>query len=330
MYTPSWLSDQSLINRLTREPWRWQFAQAIRILEFLQQPLRFESDPVYRYPCAEQVRVRQNGSGWTITSTLPALDGFHGVLPYTYQDIERHQRLIRDDHGIHGFWTLFNDRILSLTAAQQLRCKLNVRYEQRHRRGGVFAGTMLTIMGLPVPGHIPPDNLFFYAGLLARKTTSLAILGAALNDYFRLDIKLIPPPVVRMPLAPDCLTRMCSKVDHHTRCVGYLGQNTLIGKSCYLLHTRVNIIIQVKNKQQYRAVIRDKTLAPAILEFSHIYFAGSAWFRLQIHCPRHCLISPRLSTRHHNGVARLGRFSCLMPGLRPGESVVVDFRAVGT
>ena len=330
MYSPSWLSNQSLINQLTSEPWRWQFAQAVRLLESLKKPLSFESDPVYRYPCAEQIRIQKNGSGWTITATLPALDGFHGVLPYVYQDIEKRQRLNRDDSDMHGFLSLFNDRILSLTATQLQRCKLNARYEQRHHRGGVLASSLLTIMGLPVPRYIPPDNLFFYAGLLSRKTTSLAILSAALNDYFRLDIQLVPPPIVRMPLAPDCLTRMRCKVDHHTSCVGYLGRNTLTGKSCYLLHTRVNVIIRVKDRQQYQAVVRDKSLAPAMLEFCHIYFGGSARFRLQVHCPRHCLVSPRLSARHSVGVARLGRLSCLMPEFRPDESVVVDFRAVGT
>lgn len=330
MYSPTWLSNQSLIDQLTHEPWRWQYAQAVRLLEASKQSIRFKSDPSYRYPCADQIKVRKNGSGWMMTSTLPALDGFNGVLPYVYQDIERHQRLNRDDSDMHGFWSVFNDRILNLTAAQQLRCKLNSRYEQRHRRGGVLANTLLTIMGLPFPKHIPPDNLFFYAGLLSRKTTSLELLAAALNDYFRLDIQLIPPPIVRMPLAPDSLTRMRNRVDHHTSCVGYLGQNTLIGKSCYLLHSRVNVIIRVKNKEQYQAVTRDKKLAPALLEFCHIYFGGDARFRIQVYCPRHCLVSPKLSVRHRDGVARLGRLSCLMPELHPDELVVVDFRAVGT
>ena len=330
MYSPSWLSNQSLIDQLVREPWCWQFAQAVRLLECLKQPVYYKSDPAYRYPCADQISVCKKGSGWAITSTLPALDGFNGVLPYVYQDIERHQRLNNDDSDMHGFWSLFNNRILSLTAEQQQRCKLNVRYEQRHRRGGTPAKTLLTVSGMPMPEHIPPDNLYAYSGLLARKTTNLEILASVLNDYFRLDIRLIPPPIIRMPLAPDSLTRMRSRVDHHTSCVGYLGHNTLIGQSCYLLRSRVNVIIRVKSKQQYETVTRDKTLAPVLLEICQIYFGLNAKFRLQVHCPRYCLVSPILSARHRNGVARLGRLSCLMPELHPNKVVVVDFRAVGT
>lgn len=330
MYSPSWLSGQSLIDQLTHEPWRWNGAQAVRLLEHLRQPVHFKSDPAYRYPCAEQVKISKEGNGWSITSTLPALDGFNGALPYVYQDIERHQRLNHDDSDMRGFWSLFNNRILSLTATQQLRCKLNARYEQRHLRGGTPAKTLLTVTGLSTPRYIPPDNLFFYAALIARKTTNLGVLTAILNDYFRLDISIIPPPIVQMPLATDCLTRMRCRIDRHTSCVGYLGQNSLIGNSCYLLHSRVRIIIRVKNKEQHQAVIHDKTLAPVLLEFCDIYFDGNAKFRLQVQCPRHCLVSPKLSARHRDGVARLGRLSCLVPGLHPSDKVVVDFRAVST
>ncbi|WBA88913.1 hypothetical protein [Endozoicomonas sp. GU-1] len=63
MYTPSWLSDQSLITSLLQEPWRWQAAQALRVLGQIPQPidhrgdgraqvsLRFACDPAYRFPC---------------------------------------------------------------------------------------------------------------------------------------------------------------------------------------------------------------------------------------------------------------------------------------
>lgn len=329
MYTPSWLSDQSLNDSLQQQPWRWSFSQATRVIVHSGQLLRVGSDPIYRYPCAEIGEVQHTLEGWRLTVTCPALDGYHGALPYVYQDLEQEQRLLRDDDDLCALWSIFNHRSLVLTSMVAHCSNLGIRYEQLYLQGEQLAKTLLILTGLPNPTRwLPSDNLVRYSQVLSKTTTNLELLAGILEDYFDINIQLQSPPVVREELAPDCLTRLYARVDRTTRGVGYLGRNTLTGRSCYLLHSRVNVIILAETREEYNAITRDKTLAPAILEMCTLYFEGSARFRLQIKCPRLCLIRPQLTAKPSANTARLGLLSCLMPEQHPDRVIVVDFPEV--
>ncbi|MFK0574120.1 type VI secretion system baseplate subunit TssG [Endozoicomonas sp.] len=326
MYSPSWLSDQSLMDSLLQEPWRCQAAQALRLLGHDNAgQVQFISEPSCSYPCGELNHMKPTDSGWQLVSTQPALTGFYGALPYVYQDMEAQQRLTLDDDSILGFFSLFNDRILQHTNQIQLRPVMSVHYEQNIHQPLTQGHRLLAVSGIPWPKHIPVDNLARYAAVLARKTTNLELLGTLLKDYFALDFQLQPPPVVKMPFARECRTQLHSRVNHRTPCAGRLGENTLLGSSCYLLHSSVSVVISVNTVREYQAIISDARLAPAIVEMCVFFFASIVRFRLQINCPRHCLVSPRLSSRPGTNVARLGRLSCLLPELHPEQRVTVDF-----
>ena len=325
MYAPSWLSDQSLIDSLQQEPWRWQSAQAVRVLENAGLQVEHGSQPAYCYPVSELSHAKRAGRGWRLVSTLPAMNGYHGVLPYGYQDLEQHQRLALDDSGIYDFLSVINHRVLQQSNTVVLRSYLSIRYEQEYVSGKVPGKHILSVSGLPTPQVIPVENFVRYSAVLARRTTSLELLANILKDYFCFEFSLEPPPVIRMLLARDCLTKLHTRIDHKTESPGRLGDSTLLGRSGYLLHSCVNVVIFTKTLKEYKAATSDPGMAPAVLEMCTIYFACIARFRLQIKCPRSFLESPRLSSKPGNGVARLGRLSCLMPELHPQQLIIVDY-----
>ena len=326
MYTPSWLSDQSLSDSLQQQPWRWQFAQVARVVDITGDSFQAASDPVYGYPSAEVSDALRTRKGWQLKVTSPSLNGYNGALPYVYQDMEQEQRLVRDDDDLHALFNLFNHRTLMLTAMVTNRTSLSVRYEQRNQRSGQLAKTLLTVLGMPMPTTwLPADNMVRYTQVLHRTTTNLELLGDILKEYFSIDVRLEAPPLVRMVMAPDCLTRLRCRVDHKTSCVGSLGRNTVVGRSCYMLHSRVHVVILARNRAEYKAVTSDDTLAPAMLEMCRLYFSDTARFRLQIECPKRCLSSPVLTTKPVAGAARLGLLSCLMPERHPDQMIIMDF-----
>ncbi|MCW7551135.1 type VI secretion system baseplate subunit TssG [Endozoicomonas gorgoniicola] len=326
MYTPTWLSDQSLSDSLQQQPWRWQFAQAVRIIELTGGTFRAVSDPVYGYASAEISDILRTRKGWRLKVTCPSLNGYNGVLPYVYQDLEQQQRLVRDDDDLYALFSVFNHRALKLTSMVANRSSLSVRYEERYQRGGLLDKTVLTLLGTPIPTQwIPPDNLVRYTQVLHRATTSLVLLSGILQDYFSIAIRLEAPPLVRLPLAPECLTRLRCRVDHKTKCVGHLSRNAVVGRSCYLLHTRLNVVILARNPDEYAEITSDRSLGPAMLEMCTLYFAGAARFRLQIECSKRCLASPTLNTRPCVSTARLGLLSCLIPERHPDQTIVVDY-----
>lgn len=326
MYTPSWLSDQSLTAALQQEPWRWQSSQAIRVLSFLGESVEQRCDSSYCYPVAELCRVKRHHHGWLCVSTSPALSGYHGVLPYCYQDIEQYQKQSQDSSGLFDFLSGLSSRILSQGSRVALRSRVTARYESVREENALASKHMLSLSGLPMPQKIPVDNLVRYSAVLARKTTNLALLASLLRDYFSFDVHLEPPPVVRMPLAKDCLTKLvCSYTERRGQYVVRLGENSLIGRSGYLLHSCINVVISARTVDEYQSIVEDPDIAPAILEMCTIYFSSPAHFRLQIQCPRRFLDPPRLSAQPTGSVARLGRMSCLLPELKPQQLITIDY-----
>ncbi|OED43356.1 hypothetical protein ACH42_10280 [Endozoicomonas sp. (ex Bugula neritina AB1)] len=314
------------MDSLKQEPWRWQSAQAVRVLAAAGGSIEQSCQPAYCYPVSEISQVKSTTTkGWKLISTLPCLQGYHGVLPYGYQDIEQHQRLAKDNRCIFDFFSVFNNRILNQGCEVTLRSHISCLYEIAKSREMKPAKRMLAMSGLSMPRHIPEDNLVRYSAIIARKTTNLELLVKILKDYFDFEFRLEPPLVVRMPLAKDCLTKLTTRRNERTDSGSRLGENTLIGRSGYLLHSCIHVVISARTRQEYQAIINDSSIAPAILEMCRMYFASIARFRLQVQCPRSFLQSPQLSAKPDSSVARLGRLSCLVPELWPHQLITIDY-----
>ena len=334
MHTPSWLSGQTLIESLQHEPSRWEYAQAVRILELSGVSVRPVSDPVYGYPCTEITRVDHTARGCQLHTTCHGLVGYNGTLPYVYQDIEQTSRLVADNTGFSDLLSLLCQKTLMLTSKVACSSSLSYWYEQHHHQKNELAQVLLMLFGLPLyrtrlsAGHLPADNLVRYAEALQRPTTNIPLLSRLLNDYFDLSITLPMPNVVRMAISTDCLTRLRCRTpsSSHRRqhCAGFLGHNAALGQSCYLLSPHVHVVIRVESRAEYLSVINDASLPQAILTLCELYFSHAIKCRLHIDCPMQCLSAPRLSARPTRLSARLGLLSCLSPEHSPQHRVVMD------
>ncbi len=325
MFTPSWLSDQSLIQSLQQEPWRWQSAQVYRVLQNGGFQISQSTLPDYCFPASELIDVQLNSHRCKLLTTLTTLNGYYGVLPYVYQDIEIHQRLNLESTGFYDFCSVFNRRILNLVSELRLNSLQSVVYEKTKNSGHIPGKDILALCGLPHPRHVPAENLVRYAGRLTENSTSLIPLARILKDYFNIEFALKSSAVVKMPLAADALTQLCSHADHQRRSNACLGKNSLIGQSCYMLYSGLNVVIKANRREQYDAIINDVELAPAILEICAICFSSLVSFRLQIECPLSFLKPPRLSAKPDHQVARLGRLSCLTQSSHSQQLVTVDY-----
>ncbi len=130
----------ALMQRLHREPYRFEFFQAVRILEAAgrwqaghdddrsgpvgydhipaKEALRFRSLPSRSFPAADITTVTPAGEGKDgappeVTVTFMGLAGPAGVLPEHYTDLIL-SRLKANDSSLRDFLDLFNHRTLSL------------------------------------------------------------------------------------------------------------------------------------------------------------------------------------------------------------------------
>jgi type VI secretion system protein ImpH len=204
MATESGRTDHSLTDVLFAEPYRFEFFQAVRLLERIAP----ERHAVGRYsePAGEAVRFRTRTSLGFAPSQIHKLSrtsedenapsqmmvafmglaGRAGVLPHHYTEmlIERSRY---KDTALAEFFDLFNHRMISLFYRAWEKYRFPVAYE----RGAEdrFTEFLFDIIGMGTRGlrkrqSFADEILLFYGGLFAARPHSASAMEAVLGDYF--------------------------------------------------------------------------------------------------------------------------------------------------
>jgi type VI secretion system protein ImpH len=191
----------ALEEALEREPFSFEFFQAVRLLQQLHpdrgrvgrfgnpddEAVRFGATPATAFPASElQAMEREDGAPPKLLVNFFGLTGPQGVLPLEYSELVS-DRVRQRDHALRDFLDLFNHRIISLFFRA---------WERTHALGadattGVDAlnDHLLDLVGVGTPGlakqlGLPPASLPFYVGLLAMPTRPAVALEMLLEDYF--------------------------------------------------------------------------------------------------------------------------------------------------
>jgi type VI secretion system protein ImpH len=130
MAVPSWRSDVALSQLVHDEPYRFEFFQAVRLLErldpdrapvgYLSPPsaevVRFLTKLAISFPASQLDRLepsKQPGGPQRLTVSFLGLTGPLGVLPHPYTELLLRRELVRDRTAAE-FFDLFNHRLVSL------------------------------------------------------------------------------------------------------------------------------------------------------------------------------------------------------------------------
>ena len=218
MAPPRRRPDASLIEALRAEPERFEFVQAVRILERAAERMasdaRFaepgrigaDHDPrseavVLRaaielaFPTAEVIGLDETGRKPELSVTVMGLHGPSGVLPGHYsQHVLEAQR---DKNGaLRDFFDMLNHRALSLFARASDKYRLPLAYE----RGGARTVDPITAAVLALVGMrqaalrsrqaLRDETLAFYAGAFSQRRPTASALGAMLSEYFDRPVRI--------------------------------------------------------------------------------------------------------------------------------------------
>ncbi|NYZ17598.1 type VI secretion system baseplate subunit TssG [Azospirillum sp. RWY-5-1] len=217
MAPPRRRSPASVIDRLFRDPRRFEFFQAVRLLEWQaardQRDLRLEprkpvgrdhdprrevvrlaTEPSLTFPGNEiaTAEAPAGGKPGTLTVTFLGLVGPVGVLPQHYTEhviraLRQRSRSLRD------FLDLFHHRSLSLFYRAWAKYRLPVAYERMPERSNGHAADPVTtavaaFAGVATPGlqhrlAVEDSTLLHYAGLLSGEVRSATGLQSMLSDF---------------------------------------------------------------------------------------------------------------------------------------------------
>ena len=211
MAARGWGKDHPVEDWLYEEPYRFDFFQAVRLLEMAdstsapvgegaepaREAVRFKSAVGLAFAASDVADVRPptgTGGAAEMTVNFMGLAGAMGPLhmPSTELIVER---AWRRDTSLRDFLDIFNHRLVSLL--------YRIRKQHRLGLGGAPPGEdrasayLYSVVGLGTPNvrgrmQVKDRALLFYAGLLGQQPRSMAGLERVLADYFGAPARGLP------------------------------------------------------------------------------------------------------------------------------------------
>jgi type VI secretion system protein ImpH len=217
----------SVIERLFAQPYRFQFFQAVRMLELwlkrngvpqegaLANFLRFQNSTSLNFPASEiealqpeprhlprdaralaDALKRSELKYIRITPAFMGLLGPSGTLPAHYTERIAAHALYEKDDGPRAFLDTFSNRALALFYEAWRKYRLELKYQI----GGKdqFLPLLLSLAGLGQPsltgrladGGVLDESIGYFASALRHRPASAASIARVLSEYFGQEFKL--------------------------------------------------------------------------------------------------------------------------------------------
>ena len=227
MGTSGWRSRRSVIEQVAGEAHRFDFHQAVRLIERLRpearsvcdggnpdhEAVRFRSSLASAFPASDLSEAhppRPGEARWELVVNFMGLAGGFGPLPAPFT--EAIVRLTRaGDTASRDFLDIFNHRLIALL--YRTRRKHRPALTRLSPDQGPFARYLYALIGLGTEGlhdrmALPDRALLGHAGLLAQRPRSLHGLERLLNCHFGLPVRIEPLQGRWLPLDDTQTTRL--------------------------------------------------------------------------------------------------------------------------
>lgn len=225
MQTPERRTESGVIADLMAHPYRFEFFQAVRLLEqayahdnvnsgVVGELIRFRNSLLLSFPSSEietlssqfaidavaTAQESDSGAGrplYEMTPTFIGLTGPLGALPrhYTEKLIER-ETLFRD-RAARAFLDVFSNRMVAFFYQAWKKYRLHFLYEQD--RKNLFTPLMLSLVGCDHASlrgdlelgkrDIYDESIAHYAGIARHRPASAANVQYMLEDYFGIRVR---------------------------------------------------------------------------------------------------------------------------------------------
>jgi type VI secretion system protein ImpH len=224
MLTPKRRFEPAVIERLFQEPWRFEYFQAVRMLELwlktkgmpgqglVANYLRFQNSTSLGFPPSQLEAIateprdlrrdaRSLGEALQssalryvrVTPAFMGLLGGTGVLPVHYTErIAEHQAGQRDE-GARALLDTFSNRSLALFYEAWRKYRLALKYQVDGKDG--FLPLLLSLAGLgseslrrrladDEEGAVLDESIAYFAGTLRHRPASALQMARVLSEYF--------------------------------------------------------------------------------------------------------------------------------------------------
>lgn len=229
MPAPKRRLDTGVIARMVEQPYRYEFFQAVRVLEHLfvgqgDRPgdvvgkrLQFHNTLTLGFPASEIERMEvlakfpeqglERIERWqahfqghlhsvSLTPAFFGLLGVQGALPLSYTERLGEREVVHRDRAARAFLDIFSNRATALFYNAWKKYRLALQYELD--RQGRFLPLIQALSGQTqrglsngsAPGAVSDQALAFYSGAIGHRPLSAAYLQRVLSEYFQVAVRL--------------------------------------------------------------------------------------------------------------------------------------------
>ncbi|HMQ04779.1 MAG TPA: type VI secretion system baseplate subunit TssG [Pyrinomonadaceae bacterium] len=205
------MGEKTLDQILIDEPYRFEFFQAVRLLEKVfpekksvggsampaAEVVRFRSRVALDFPASEIHEFREiennqhGGRHLEMLVNFMGMVGVSGVLPQPYTDLAL-DRIRHRDTALWSFLDIFTHRSVSMFYRAWRKYRFPVGYEAGDDE---FTGYLFDLAGLGTDGlrgkmSLPDESLLPYVGLIAQKPHSCNAIENVISDYFSIPARI--------------------------------------------------------------------------------------------------------------------------------------------
>ena len=261
--------DQTLFD----EPFRFEFFQAVRLLEKVyrdkkavgreamphEEIVRFRSRVSLDFPPSE---VHQFGKSFDEHYEQEKLEmfinfmgiiGVSGVMPTHYTELAMN-RIRYGDTALWAFTDMFTHRAVSMFFRAWEKYRFPVAYE---RGDDAFTEYLFDFVGLGTKGlrgrmHLEDESLLPYSGLIMQKPHSATALAQIVADYFRINAKIEQFFGQWIDLDKESITKL-------SQANSSLGLDAIIGTRIWDQQSKFRLILGALSFKEFRAFLPDGT-----------------------------------------------------------------------
>ena len=276
------MSDRAL-DQLIKEPWRFEFSQAMRVLmrnsqhgstgdfpdrrfDVEREPARVGAQATMGFPASDIHALEEipNTEFRKMVITFLGLTGPSGVLPHPYTEFVI-EREMENDHSPAAFFDIFNHRMAMLFYYAWERYRSPVVYERRPDHD-LFRRILLSFVGLGTEHitdglkrdpetkkpHLPDGFFANYAHLLAIQPRSASTLETILRDYFGVPVEVVQFVGTWYQLDDESTTRFRGERSESER----MGHGVVVSEEYWSQESMVRLRIGPLRLASFRRFLR--------------------------------------------------------------------------
>ena len=260
---------KQLEEQLFEEPGRFDFFQAIRLLERLfpdltpisrsatpkNELVKIRGNPSLRFPSSQVQKIERVENPRTGEESIEMMVNFMGmvgivgVLPTHYSELIT-ERLRYNDSALLGFTDIFTHRAVSMFFRAWEKYRFPIDYE---RGNDDFTSYLYDFSGLGTQGlrgkmGLDDEGLLPYSGLIIQKPHSATSLEQILSDYFGIKAKLLQFYGQWLELDAESITQLGQANTS-------LGDSAIIGARIWDQQSKFRLVLGAMSFRQFRSFL---------------------------------------------------------------------------